>query len=231
METFCKRPYFNASDVYEMGSTKESRRQDIATLLSGEVSSVEPTRLMALLGQAMKYQQSQGSLQPGMAFDLFRNARKAAKRDIEERITKQESEKLQIFQEQSPQTLVFSPNGETFTVGGKSGILEVWDTESAKVRLDLEYQNQNHYISQGSHVSCGTFSKDGDHIALGDHSGNIKIWKISTGQCLRTLADGHRGSIASLCFSRDGTQLLSASFDKTARIHGLKSGRTLKEFR
>ena len=32
-------------------------------------------------------------------------------------------------------------------------------------------------------------------------------------------------------FSRDSGQLLSASYDMTIRIHGLKSGKTLKEFR
>jgi hypothetical protein len=32
-------------------------------------------------------------------------------------------------------------------------------------------------------------------------------------------------------FARDGTQLLSGSMDQTVRIHGLKSGKTLKEFR
>jgi WD40 repeat-containing protein SMU1 len=37
--------------------------------------------------------------------------------------------------------------------------------------------------------------------------------------------------VTSLEFSRDGGQLLSASYDMTIRIHGLKSGKTLKEFR
>ena len=32
-------------------------------------------------------------------------------------------------------------------------------------------------------------------------------------------------------FTRDGSQLLTSSYDQTLRIHGLKSGRTLKEFR
>jgi len=34
-----------------------------------------------------------------------------------------------------------------------------------------------------------------------------------------------------VALSKDGTQVLSASFDGTVRVHGLKSGKMLKEFR
>jgi hypothetical protein len=56
-----------------------------------------------------------------------------------------------------------------------------------------------------------------------------------TSVCARARVRGvclcKRQGVTSLSFTRDGTQLLSSSFDTTVRMHGLKSGKTLKEFR
>ena len=58
-----------------------------------------------------------------------------------------------------------------------------------------------------------------------------QVFKIKTGQLLRKFDSAHGQGITSLSFSRDGTHILSASYDGLARVHGLKSGKLLKEFR
>jgi WD40 repeat-containing protein SMU1 len=241
LETLCKRSYFNVSEVYEMGCNKEIRRNEISNDLSSEVSIVEPSRLLSLLGQALKYQQSEGILlSTGASYDLFHGNKKYSKTDSEELIIHKEIEILSHgIKETMVSSLSFSLDGQSFSLSGINGFLEFWDVESLKYRNDLSYQQNGHFLSSSLDsvtgrslaVLCSLYSKDNDHIAVGYSNGSIKIFRISSGICMKTFGQAHRDGILSLSFSKDGTQLLTSSFDMTARIHGMKSGKTLKEFR
>jgi hypothetical protein len=59
--------------------------------LASEVSTVQPARLLTLLGQALKWQQQQGLVQPDAAFDLFRGQTQGVKAEDDAVPTKQYS--------------------------------------------------------------------------------------------------------------------------------------------
>ncbi|TKR63459.1 hypothetical protein L596_027289 [Steinernema carpocapsae] len=68
-------------------------------------------------------------------------------------------------------------------------------------------------------------------LVTGSKDGKIKLWKMLTGQCLRRIEKAHLKGVTSVQFSKDHSHILSASYDQTVRIHGVKSGKCLKEMR
>lgn len=201
-------------------------------MLACEVSVVPPSRLLALLGQALRFQQAQGVLPKGSSIDLFKGGSRNIRKDQEDKIPRRQAGLIKFSEESHPESICFSPDGVSMVTGSVDGFIEVWDYESCKLRKDLEYQAKDELMMHANQpIMCTAFTRDGELLASGAGDGEVKIWKLETGACVRKFTKAHSQGITSVSFSKDSFQVLTTSYDSLIRVHGLKSGKMLKEFR
>lgn len=74
--------------------------------------------------------------------------------------------------------------------------------------------------------TCVAAPEKGTTIAAGLQNSDIVIWDTKTKKLTRTLK-GHSGTVISLAYSPDGTQLASGGSDKIARVWDVATGKTL----
>ena len=83
LEHLVNRPYFEAADAWPAPGGRDARRRALAAAVAADVAVVPSSRLLALVGQALKWQQHTGALPPGTEFDLFRAAAPARRDELE----------------------------------------------------------------------------------------------------------------------------------------------------
>jgi WD40 repeat protein len=75
-------------------------------------------------------------------------------------------------------------------------------------------------------VDNAIFNKAGTKVYSGGHDNLVKVWDVSTGGLIRSLA-GHDDWVYDICLSADEKMLFSASFDKTIRYWDLETGKNV----
>lgn len=231
LEKACGRTIVDSKTLYG-GVSRQKRRNMVAKMLKTEVRSVPPSRLMMLIGQAIKYQQQQGLVPStdGATLDIF-SGTVPTTADEEDAFPSNKDIAIKFGDTSYPECVAFLPDGTGFITGSLDGFIEVWDVATGGLKMDLEYQKEDKFMMHDTAVLSIAVSPDGVLLATGDKTGTIKLWKLNSGQCLKTFNAAHSDGVTSLSFGTEMNKLLSSSFDGTVRIHGIKSGKMLKEFR
>lgn len=104
----------------------------------------------------------------------------------------------------------------------------VWQSDLRNLDLrGANFQNANLarsiFTETFSGVSAVNFSPDENLFALGDSSGEIRVYQIANSQQLLSL-HGHASWVVSLAFSPDGKTLASGSSDFTIKLWDLDTG-------
>lgn len=234
---------------------KQGRRRSVGEALHHCVPRLPACRLTSLIQQAIKWQAHTGQLpvikamfeeQQGdqkrkkkkRKFDLVLGESRllptSTNDDVKESIPTSVYSIISFGKKATCEVATFLPDSSGLITGSSDGLIEIWDPHQkyTTLRMDLVYQQNDELMGHDdSSISSMTVSNDCLLLATGDNKGDVKVWKLDTGICLRSILAHPGHVIADLCFSPDGSQILTASHDGTCREFSLRSSRLLKEFR
>jgi WD40 repeat protein len=120
-------------------------------------------------------------------------------------------------------SVAFSPDGRQFASASVDQIVKVWDRAKGNVIRTLK--------TIGTRLA---YSPDARHVLTGGGGeygadSRLRLWNAATGKLVRTF-EGHSAHIKSLGFFPDGSRVVSASGDTTARVWKTDTGELLASF-
>jgi WD40 repeat protein/serine/threonine protein kinase len=127
-------------------------------------------------------------------------------------------------------SVAFSQDGALLASGtDQPSVVKVWDTVTGRELLNLPGY-------EAGRIFGIDFNPDGSRLAVSNNTGQLDVWLLpepkgdqseQTPKKLHSNPSPHSSGITDVMFSSDGTRLVTASFDQTAKVWDAETGQAL----
>ena len=118
--------------------------------------------------------------------------------------------------EQDIYSLDYFPSGDKLVSGSGDNTVKIWDVTTGQCLLTLSVEDGITTVAASPNM--------GKYIAAGSLDRSIRVWDSETGYLVERLDsenemnNGHRDSVYSVVFTRDGKRIVSGSLDRTVKL-------------
>lgn len=216
---------------------KQANREEIGLSLTRKLREIPESRLVSLIGDALRLQSQLSSIPPGADVDLLTGAIKLV--EVKECAPVLLSKVIEVGEETisnpsnkliTSTSYCLSPDGKYVASGSSDGVVEIFSVATGETPSELKWQN-DFSLTFGAEISVSAlaFSADSSLILAGGSDGSLKVWKVLSGKLARTISNAHKESVECVCFIKGDALKVASHSGHVLRVHGLQSGSCLAE--
>lgn len=214
-------------DLYK-SSTRAERRKAISSRVMESLTEGPPSRLNLLIREALLYGRTTGKYPlTHCQVDLLTGVCSEIEKPTD--IISQIRHLVKFPKGSVPNCCSFTD--DRLVTGSSCGLVEIWVRETGNLDNSLAYQTNGQNIVHATAISSIDTDPSGKFVVCGDIMGNLRLWEIAKGECIKEFSSVHKDPVSAVCFSKSETPfIISASTGGDLKVIGIKAGRVLREY-